>query len=512
MAQTNMQHQSFVIQIEVPSIKKYVFGSDRLNEIRGASARLDWLNREQMERTLHRHSGIGSVETIYANGGAAQFLVRECDECTAHTACRGVVRHIRQQTGGEVRAVYGIAPLPDDASYRNAVGLAYFRMRSQREFANGYRSISTMPTIMECESASHLPAAHEHLGPDGVQILSEASLQKVQQGQEARTGPLWDGWMDHLQSEEPWPERRRWHELRCKGLTDIGEQSSWRNYIAVVYADGNAMGKIVQVLDTPKTCRQFSTIVDGSIREACYSALGGITRAEVQLARQAIGRDGQLAPLPCDILLLGGDDLLVAVPADRALDFAMHVTGEFERLTREKIAALQDETARRFFRDQLEDKGLTISCGVTIAKGSNPFYLSLDVTEQLLKNAKRFDSQSAMVDPHDPTRIDFHLVAGANSNALKQVRTETFRVSTDAPRTLRPMTPFQLKLLRASVQELRQAGLPRSKLHELQDASLTQGSQSGRTPHPRYFRSLPAQHGTLGAARTLELREAIVSR
>ena len=42
-------------------------------------------------------------------------------------------------------------------------------------------------------------------------------------------------------------------------------------------------------------------------------------------------------PLAADILLLGGDDLLVALPAHRALDFALQVTKVFEHLTQEKI-------------------------------------------------------------------------------------------------------------------------------------------------------------------------------
>ena len=49
-----------------------------LNEVRGASARLDWLNRDEMERVLSKE--IANVEKIYANGGSAQFLVRECSE------------------------------------------------------------------------------------------------------------------------------------------------------------------------------------------------------------------------------------------------------------------------------------------------------------------------------------------------------------------------------------------------------------------------------------------------
>ena len=469
--------ESFVVQFDIPSIKSYVFGTDPLNEMRGASARLDWLNREEMERVLREHSGSHDVHRVYANGGSAQFLVHTSDECTVETACRAVVARIRQQTGGEVRAVYGIGALPDEASYRSAVRSAHFRMRCQREFASSRHSASGIPMIMECGSASHLPAAYVDRDADGiVKMLSQASHQKVYRGREARTRGLWEEWMHHLGKAGPWPKPEHWTNLRCSGITHLGELSSWRNYVGVVYADGNAMGTLVQALDTPETYRQFSTIVDESIREACYSGLDRISRTEVERVRLAGDRETESISLPADILLLGGDDLLVAVPADRALDFALQVTGEFERLTREKFATLQGKDARRFFGDLLGDRGLTISCGVAVVKATYPFYLSLDLAEQLLKNAKRLPGGSSKADPHDPTRIDFHVAATANSNALHEVREQGYHTLTDAPRTLRPLTRSQLQLLRTSVGELRQAELPRSKLHELQNASLIESA------------------------------------
>ena len=469
-----MSSQSFLIVIDTPSVKRYVFGTDPLNEMRGASARLDWLNREEMERVLREHAGTSSVETIYANGGSAQFLVHHCCEKTVEAACRGVVRHVREQTGGEVRPIYGIGPLPDTASYLGAVGRARFRLQCQRDFASGFLSTSTMPAIKECESASHHPAAHRaNHDAEGPQMLSLASWQKTQVGQQTRTRGLWDSWMRHLRNTGHWPLHKRWQELRCPAITDLGEKSSWRNYVGIVYADGNAMGKTVQALDTPEACRQFSSIVDSSIREACFSALGHVIGAEIECVRHSIESD-RLPLLPADILLLGGDDLLVAVPADRALDFARHVTEEFERLTRQKIRSVGDTEVRRFFEERLGDRGFTISCGVAIARGTYPFYLSLDLAEALLKNAKR-DSRvvtAPTTSTQDSARIDFHIVAGANSHALDQVRRRTFRVTTDAIRTLRPLDRSQLRALRVAVQELRQAGFASNKLHELRDASL----------------------------------------
>lgn len=462
---------TFLVQIDVPSIKSYVFGTDPLNEVRGASAWLDRLNRYEMERVLDEHLETADLETIYANGGSAQFIVRRCDADIVESACRRMVRFVRDRTGGEVRPAYGIAPLPD-GGYRGAVDLAHFQLRCRRGFGSGCHSATTLPAIMECRSASHLPAARfaDH-GAEGVTMLSEASHRKAREGRESRVRAVWSMWVAHLASAGPWPPQEKWQALRCADMTAIGERSSWRNYVGVVYADGNAMGKVVQALDSPETCRHFSKIVDESIRDACFAGLDAVMRTDVEGIRDTIDRDGRPPPLPADILLLGGDDLLVALPADRALDFAWHVTGEFEQLTRAKIEAVRDDGVRRFFRDHRGDKGFTISCGVAIVRSTYPFYLALDLATDLLQNAKR--GPNAMNGKRDTARIDFHVVAGANSLDLQDIRRATYHTASDAPRTLRPLTRSQLQEVSAAVQELRRANFPRSKLHELLDAALT---------------------------------------
>ena len=469
-----MTGESFVIVIDTPSIKKYVFGTDSLNEVRGASARLDHLNRVEMEKCLCEYltpNGV-RVEPIYANGGSAQFLVHECDAPTARAACTSMVQHIHEQTGGEVRVVYGIAPMKDKASYPQAVQMAHFQMRSQREFATCHRSTSLIPTMMECESASHLPAHIEHPDADGIKILSKASHGKAQQGREASHSGLWADWVKSLADEKDL--RGHWDKLRCKSLTDIGAFSAWHGYIGVVYADGNSMGKIIQAMNQQEVFQQFSRIVDQSIQEACFAALSQVSQKEVANFQKALKNRHPFQYLPADILLLGGDDLLVAVPADRALNFALTVTETFECLTRQKIDRLQDEKTRQFFRDQVGEHGFTISCGVAIAKSNYPFYLLLDLAEQLLRNAKRKDSHYSRSTTEGDARIDFHVVSGANSYALEQVREDSYQVGTGGttPRTLRPLSCPQLKQLQASVQKLGKAQFPHSKLHALSEASL----------------------------------------
>ncbi len=466
---------SCLLVTDTPSIKQFVFGTDTLAETRGASAILDRLNRCDTENTLRTYVSAagGQVRKVYANGGSGQFLIHGCARDVVRGAMVALNTFYRKETGGEVKLAFGIAPLRQPSDYEAAVRSAHFQMRSQREMATSFRATPLLPFIMECESSSHLPAASRVPRSHAESLLlSDTSRKKREASRKTRKFGVWREWMCHLAKVAPWPEDERWGSLRCDDFTGIGEHSQRTGYVGLVYADGNAMGRLVQELDGPETTEAFSDIVDSSIREACFEGLDAACQATIEEIRKRHASGANCPPLPADILMLGGDDLLVLVPADRALSFALDIAQSFEQLTKQKIAAIPAE-ARRFFDSRLGGNGLTVSCGVAISTADYPFYLLLDLAEALLKNAKEAGSRGTQRTGGYwvPSYVDFHLVAGASSHELNYVRTEDYLVKDGAaPRTLRPMAREQLLRLRDAVGLLR--GFPRSKLHDLWAASV----------------------------------------
>src|SRR5437660_9412487 len=63
----------FLVALDTNHIKQYVFATDKLKEIRGASSILDRLNREEMDSIVRQEDP--GAKTIYANGGSGLFLV-----------------------------------------------------------------------------------------------------------------------------------------------------------------------------------------------------------------------------------------------------------------------------------------------------------------------------------------------------------------------------------------------------------------------------------------------------
>lgn len=470
--------ERFLLITDTPGIKQFVFGTDTLAEVRGASALLDRLNRIETERVLRKNlPAHATLQVVYANGGTGQFVII-ADRESVERSVAALARFYRQETGDDARIIWGLVPWPESTSYSDASSDAHLQMRIWRETDSANRCSPLLPLLHECSSASHLPAQTTpyRWGDEEPVMLSNAAACKRNESRKiGRTG-IWPGWMAHLCQDGQWPDEDHWPKLRPRSAVDFEKarrgtrQATRRGYVGLVYADGNAMGRLVQEIDSPETCRTFSTIVDASIREACYCTLSQVCEPEIAPIRE--GRSN--GPLPADILLLGGDDLLVLLPADLALDFALIATKKFESLTRDHIAALPEGSARAFFRDR-QVECMTISCGVAFAKATYPFYLLLDLAEDLLRSAKKAGSRDSKVGPYfAPAYIDFHLIVGPQGADLGAVRKMDYLVgaSDNRQRTLRPYSADQLVKLKEGVRLLQGARIPRSKLQNLWSAIL----------------------------------------
>jgi hypothetical protein len=99
-----------LVAFDTDHIKEYVFGTDRLKEIRGASSLLDRLNRREMEEVA-RNNGI-RITSIYTNGGAGLFAV---DSSRAEKFKLLVQQMYRERSKGKVSITGVVQELPDDA-------------------------------------------------------------------------------------------------------------------------------------------------------------------------------------------------------------------------------------------------------------------------------------------------------------------------------------------------------------------------------------------------------------
>jgi GGDEF domain-containing protein len=218
------------------------------------------------------------------------------------------------------------------------------------------------------------------------------------------------------------------------------------------------MGRLVKKIDTEARFRRFSKAVDEAVREACHEALW----KHCQPVKDRI---------PADILLLGGDDLIVYLSADTAMPFAIEMARLFEEKTRLKLTAGDSDT---FFRDILGEKGLTLSIGIAYGQSHTPIAMMVDQAEELLKSAKQKGASLAEQDAYVPSCIDFHPTNRFNQVSVADSRRQHLSSQTSEGEKIRlyrgPYTLEEAEALMEHAVRLKKSGIPNTRLHRLGEA------------------------------------------
>ena len=159
-------------------------------------------------------------------------------------------------------------------------------------------------------------------------------------------------------------------------IEDITDKNDW---IAIIHADGNGLGQIVQKIGTkPEQFKEFSQNLDKATTNAAVAAFNTVKQ---KFKNKKI--------IPIRPVVLGGDDLTVICRADLALKYTKTFIKEFENQTQEKLGKII--TDNKVFKEK-EGKAidkLTACAGIAYIKSSFPFYYGYELAEALCSRAKK---------------------------------------------------------------------------------------------------------------------------
>jgi hypothetical protein len=176
-------------------------------------------------------------------------------------------------------------------------------------------------------------------------------------------------------------------------------------YLALIHADGNGIGKRY------KTWRDQAQSSDEAVKEAHGEAFFHSMRVAVRRAVVAALGKTFTAPggvRPYEILMLGGDDLLLACRADQALDFA--------RIYAEELAQYR----------LADGQPLTVAIGVAIAQKTYPLHRLHELAEELASSAKRL--YRALSEEEACSVIDWQVVTQSWFAGVEDARQQSERV------------------------------------------------------------------------------------
>lgn len=437
-----------LVAFDTDKIKQYVFATGKLKEIRGASALLDYLNLEVMEQIVEQICGSGNYRKVYANGGAGLFVV-DTEKATA------VITAIKKayQDKTKTASITGVAvPLPQtyEQNTQNELTLIRYLMRATKDSNNQSVFPLTHPLLHFCDSCG-IQYAEEN--ESGEQLCASCKAKRAEDNKIKNEIALWTSGKRQPQLNRLWGRliedlgyQNSDHE-RPEDFEELGKLSSPTSYMGLIYADGDSFGKAVEEIETLDKMASFATAVNDIMYQVVQEAI-----------QQHLQPDNKKT-LPFDILLLGGDDLIMVTKAQSAIEVAQYIVARFPELTKKELG-----------------QPLSLSASVTISHINYPIGSLMEMAGSSLKFAKKQKAVRGLTEG----LINFLVVDSANhlefgeyyKAVLKQNNASStyYQQAETIYRTQRPYTAQDLDTLLGQIRELRALNTPRTKLEQLRKA------------------------------------------
>ena len=410
---------SVLAVVDADKIHEYVFGPHELRMVRGGSV-LEWvLNEEELPGLVKKHGG----DKVYAGGGTTLATFDDSDSAMAfrREAEKRYADLTVVATATSAQVEVGDRPFPE------ANELLHVQLELRKAARLERSRPASNPFSERCAACGQQPAAAPDPEPKRERRLCQACQQRLQFSGRASLLP---------------PDR-----LPAEDLTKVGQLARPDGYLATVYLDLDRAGSFLRREgNTLDAYSRLSKTMRDSVRGAVHAALEAAVPTE---------RDGVVG---YEVFLIGGDDALVAVPADRFFVFL--------RAFQEKYHAAWAGSAHPSF-----------SCGALLAHDKTPIVAVFRQAEEFLRSAKRMkNSDDAGLDPDNDT-VDYAISAAAVEDLLGERRAVEERGG-GQPRTMKPYKLREVLELAAGVAELRRAGAPANKIRQLYDIAYESRTQA----------------------------------
>ena len=408
-------HDQTLLHADVAGIQDWIIGhATELQIVRGGSRLLDRafedlivaLTAELGEPGDLTDPGDSSWQLIARSSGELSLIL--ADRVDAGRIAALVRANLARQLPGLTITV-GTASLNTAAEEEEPGFLAVKRRARESAVSTGTRVPTSYHLGTEtCEATGVATAAAQATTREGWHLSTESHRRRAQDA-------------DDLDRSDVTLERR---------MDRIGaatRSARYAGYVAVISADGNAIGRRFQTL---------SSAVDVAAEsQRIGEALTQMQNVAYDAAADHHTTSGGTVPLPLNPVVRAGDDLRFVVPAHVALPFAAALTGASENLQ--------------------------ACAGVLLCHATLPFALAHEASEQLLRQAKR--ASKGDQDGHTPPFVAFALESG--SGVRHQLGQDVLSASPyHADQQLTPLQHAAQQLdvgqtqLRRAIEALRQGG------------------------------------------------------
>lgn len=365
-----MGEQLFLYGASVHGIQAYIFKTNKLKEIVGASSLVEEVCKDLFAKHYHRLFGEDHKENdlLQKAAGSVKYLFRSKEDCQrfARTFPKAV------QAVANVGLAQAVVAIGQDAPN----GKDFEELEAKLQVDRNKVAITTPLGLMGSQRSRQTGAPTVNYKGDNP--VDQDTLQKLDHKPHEVRRAFYRGLFG---------EQKLTYRDLPEEMADIAERTG--NWIAVLHADGNGLGELLRAMrealsDAPgysKFMKDFSADLEKATLEAAKSAI----------------YEEKLFPHDLVPVLIGGDDVTLVLRAGKALGFAHRFSKCFEEKTAELFGQLSSAHTGLLPTDLAEklSGGLTICTGIAYIKSNYPMHYGLHLAEELCKESKKTSKQIA---------------------------------------------------------------------------------------------------------------------
>lgn len=419
-----MGTKQFLALLEVDKIQSYIFATNELKEIRGASYLLSEIN-EKKTREILQHYPNAEKPPILSIGGVTKVIFN--DENDADKFLKEMEEIYRQEL---LSISVTTHKEPIDGDFSAALAKGEKAIRRKKESKQYSYPLNTSPYYKRCALCGIYPAESKFYDKDEEKydlLCASCSVKRDKSKQ----------WLDiHTDIKQKFEANGKVVKDFSIQFKQIGDASQKEGYMGFIMADANRMGEKIRKIQNQNELKKFAEEVENINKRCLVDAIwNAFTNTPL--------KDNVL---PVNILILGGDDMMMVTTAETAIEIALEYCDKFQKATKPEIS---------------------ISAAVVMAKVTYPLNSYVALGEELLKMAKK-KSREYLEDDKEVGTIDYKVVTAAFSESIKITRYKKDRYyKKDNNEFFLTFKPYSLEDMRKLIDfgaELKENNFPRNKI------------------------------------------------
>lgn len=414
-------------------VKRYYLETDRIKDIRGASLLLDSVDQVYVPDMIRKEHI--SECLIYAGGGKCLALlppgcgdllrerIEEMIERTTLTARKNYITH--RSSAYSIWTGYHALMLEADQLLYDKICLRWEPREgspavvvgdeiaddANKVFDYEFRLQSDDSEVLcdRCRQRAAYGSIQEQSNEPRVQVCPSC-MRKIQYGGKQSKISVRQVYMDYAHIKTV-----------TKSYDTTEDLAGDSKMLGVIYGDANNMSAAIDKIHSLGQMRDFSRQTSDAVYKAVFSAL-----------EQHLGND-----LRFEIIALGGDDIFLLVPGDKAIQIAQSIGERFD---------VQ-------FQNQSTGKNpITMSLGVCVAHHDLPIRMTFEIAMELLKTAKK--KAWKIKESVSSGTLDFLIIENESAATVMIEATRDEMRKCDPNRTLRPYTWKQIHAMQSFIHSI----------------------------------------------------------